>query len=90
VSLPVIDMFYFCFHATLTYFKDFVAPATAPFLFLSFFLDVSYWIILSWVHRHLKYNDDAAPFVAPFEDDIQNITCILHILGKVTGLCTNF
>jgi hypothetical protein len=34
--------------------------------------------------------DDAAVFVAPVKEDVQNIASILHHFGEVTGLCTNF
>jgi hypothetical protein len=40
--------------------------------------------------RTSLYADDAAIFVAPIKEDIQNLTCILHDFGKVTGLSTNF
>jgi retron-type reverse transcriptase len=36
------------------------------------------------------YADDAAIFVAPLKDDVQNLARILHDFGKVNGLCTNF
>jgi hypothetical protein len=36
------------------------------------------------------YADDAAVFVAPIKQDIQNLATILHNFGEVTGLCTNF
>jgi hypothetical protein len=40
--------------------------------------------------RTSLYADDAAIFVAPVKEDIQNLACILHNFGKVTGLSTNF
>jgi mannosylglycoprotein endo-beta-mannosidase len=42
------------------------------------------------VIRTSLYADDAALFVAPFKEDIQNIASILKSFGEVTGLCTNF
>jgi hypothetical protein len=36
------------------------------------------------------YADDAAVFVAPIKEDIQNLATILQSFGEVTGLCTNF
>lgn len=41
------------------------------------------------VLRTSLYADDAAIFVAPFKEDIQNLTGILRGFGVVTGLCTN-
>jgi hypothetical protein len=38
----------------------------------------------------LLYADDAAIFVAPVKEDIQNLASILHSFGEVTDLCTNF
>jgi hypothetical protein len=40
--------------------------------------------------RTSLYADDAAIFVAPIKEDIQNLARILHNFGKVTGLSTNF
>jgi mannosylglycoprotein endo-beta-mannosidase len=45
--------------------------------------------------RHAKirtslYADDAAVFLAPIKEDIQNLASILLDFGEVTGLCTNF
>ncbi|KAK1603765.1 hypothetical protein QYE76_027438 [Lolium multiflorum] len=40
--------------------------------------------------RTSLYADDAAIFMAPIKEDIQNLTSILHDFGKVTGLSTNF
>jgi mannosylglycoprotein endo-beta-mannosidase len=40
--------------------------------------------------RTSLYADDAAIFVSPIKEDIQNLSCILHNFGKVTGLSTNF
>jgi hypothetical protein len=40
--------------------------------------------------RTSLYADDAAIFVAPIKQDVQNFTVILHCFGNVTGLCTNF
>jgi hypothetical protein len=40
--------------------------------------------------RTSLYADDAAVFVAPFKEDIQNFASILEGFGNVTGLCTNF
>jgi hypothetical protein len=40
--------------------------------------------------RTLLYADDAAVFVAPIKEDLQNLALILHRFGIVTGLCTNF
>jgi hypothetical protein len=34
--------------------------------------------------------DDAAVFVAPVKDDMQNLASILQHFGEATGLCTNF
>lgn len=42
------------------------------------------------VPRTSLYADDAALFVAPYKEDIQNLLAILHNFGEVTGLCTNF
>jgi hypothetical protein len=39
--------------------------------------------------RTSLYADDAAIFVAPVKEDIQNLACILHNFGKGTGLSTN-
>ena len=39
--------------------------------------------------RTSLYADDAAIFVAPIKEDIQNLTEILREFGIVTGLCTN-
>jgi hypothetical protein len=39
--------------------------------------------------RTSLYVDDAAIFVAPFNDDIRNLTSILHDFGEVTRLCAN-
>jgi hypothetical protein len=36
------------------------------------------------------FADDAAVFVAPFKDDVQNLASILQHFWEVTGLCTNF
>ncbi|KAK1668555.1 hypothetical protein QYE76_056714 [Lolium multiflorum] len=40
--------------------------------------------------RTSLYADDAAVFVAPFKEDIQNLANILGNFGDATGLCTNF
>jgi hypothetical protein len=40
--------------------------------------------------RTSLYADDAAVFVAPIKQDIQNLAKILEGFGIVTGLCTNF
>jgi hypothetical protein len=40
--------------------------------------------------RTSLYADDAAVFVAPIKDDIQNLAGILKNFGEVNGLCTNF
>ena len=40
--------------------------------------------------RTSLYTDDAAVFVAPIKEDIQNFASILEGFGNVTGLCTNF
>jgi hypothetical protein len=40
--------------------------------------------------RTSLYADDAAVFVAPIKEDIQNLAHILNDFGKVTRLCTNF
>jgi hypothetical protein len=40
--------------------------------------------------RTSLYADDAAVFVAPIKEDIQNLASILQRFGEVTGLCTNF
>jgi hypothetical protein len=40
--------------------------------------------------RTSLYADDAAVFVAPIKEDIQNLAMILEKFGDVTGLCTNF
>jgi hypothetical protein len=40
--------------------------------------------------RTSLYADDAAIFVAPVKDDVQNLASILQHFGEVTGLCTNF
>jgi mannosylglycoprotein endo-beta-mannosidase len=40
--------------------------------------------------RTSLYADDAAIFVAPIKEDIQNLANILHSFGEVTGLATNF
>jgi hypothetical protein len=40
--------------------------------------------------RTSLYVDDTAIFVAPIKEDSQNLACILHDFGKVTGLCKNF
>jgi hypothetical protein len=40
--------------------------------------------------RTSLYVDDAAVFVAPYKQDVQNIAMILSRFGEVTGLCTNF
>lgn len=40
--------------------------------------------------RTSLYADDAAVFVAPFKEDIENFASILQAFGEVTGLCTNF
>ena len=40
--------------------------------------------------RTSLYADDAAIFVAPIKEDIQNLAEILSDFGVVTGLCTNF
>jgi hypothetical protein len=40
--------------------------------------------------RTSLYADDAAVFVAPIKQDIQNLAIILQCFGKVTSLCTNF
>jgi hypothetical protein len=40
--------------------------------------------------RTSLYGDDAAIFLAPYGQDIQNLASILHGLGEVTGLSTNF
>jgi hypothetical protein len=40
--------------------------------------------------RTSLYADDAAVFVAPVKDDVQNLASILQHFGEVTGLCTNF
>jgi mannosylglycoprotein endo-beta-mannosidase len=39
--------------------------------------------------RTSLYADDAAVFVAPFKEDIQNLASILNGFGEVTDLCTN-
>jgi hypothetical protein len=39
--------------------------------------------------RTSLYVDDAAIFVAHFNDDIQNLTSILHDFDEVTRLCSN-
>jgi hypothetical protein len=36
------------------------------------------------------YADDAAVFVGPYKEVIQNLEAILYSFGEVTGLCTNF
>jgi hypothetical protein len=36
------------------------------------------------------YADNAAVFVDPKKEDIQNLSTILVVFGKVTGLLTNF
>jgi hypothetical protein len=40
--------------------------------------------------RTSLYADDAAVFVTPFKEEIQNLATILDGFGNVTGLCTNF
>jgi hypothetical protein len=40
--------------------------------------------------RTSLYADDAAVFMAPFKEDIQNLASILQNFGDTTGLCTNF
>jgi hypothetical protein len=40
--------------------------------------------------RTSPYADDAAVFVAPCKEDIQNLANILALFGEVTGLETNF
>jgi mannosylglycoprotein endo-beta-mannosidase len=40
--------------------------------------------------RTSLYADDAAIFVAPIKQDVQNLAMILSRFGEVTGLCTNF
>jgi mannosylglycoprotein endo-beta-mannosidase len=40
--------------------------------------------------RTSLFADDAAVFVAPIKEDLQNLAPILHRFGLVTGLCTNF
>lgn len=40
--------------------------------------------------RTSLYADDAAVFLAPIKEDIDNFTQILNYFGQVTGLCTNF
>jgi hypothetical protein len=40
--------------------------------------------------RTSLYTDDAAIFVAPIREDIQNLANIHHSFGEVTGLSTNF
>jgi hypothetical protein len=40
--------------------------------------------------RTSLYADDAAVFVPPIKEDIQNLVHILNDFGKVTRLCTNF
>jgi hypothetical protein len=42
------------------------------------------------VLRTSLYLDDAAVFVAPIKQDVQNLAVILQRFGAVTGLCTNF
>jgi hypothetical protein len=40
--------------------------------------------------RTSLYTDDAAVFVAPIKQDIQNLAVILHRFGLITGFRTNF
>ena len=40
--------------------------------------------------RTSLYTDDAAVFVAPIKEDVQNFASILQAFGEVTGFCTNF
>ena len=40
--------------------------------------------------RTSLYADDAAIFMAPIKQDIDNLSVILRGFGEVTGLCTNF
>jgi hypothetical protein len=40
--------------------------------------------------RTSHHADDAVLLVAPFKDDMRNLSTILHGFGEVTGLCTNF
>jgi hypothetical protein len=40
--------------------------------------------------RTSLYADDAAVFVAPIKQDVQNLAVTLHSFGNVTGLCINF
>ena len=40
--------------------------------------------------RTSLYADDAAVFLAPIKEDIENFASILHAFGEVTGFCTNF
>ena len=40
--------------------------------------------------RTSLYADDAMVVVAPFKEDIQNLSRILATVGEVTGLCTSF
>ena len=42
------------------------------------------------IFRTSLYADDAAVFMAPVKQDIDNFALILNHFGKVTGLCTNF